>query len=272
MTSAVQSKTKGDAAEGKLDLRQQLYNEQLVGPAAMIQLPAAAITSVHGILLDFDPKLIRPDNLLFPFAEDPREFFHGIQPVLARHPLTRQAEVLNTGTGIHAIPRFHPAVELRSAAEQRRFATLVRAVQCSLPADPRAPGVTGLTRAVGSINSKNGATVEVLRAGEPIDPEAVEAFVRGLLEAPFRTIATILLGDDRVLPCPVCRGEGSRLDVLERCGKCYARCGDVNLTMLLDCIFKPFEPAPQPGGGEAVRSTSPRRREPRPTAKKSASK
>ena len=171
----------------------------------------------------------------------------------------REAMVLNTGTGIHVIPRFDPAVELTSAAEQHRFATLVRAVQCSLPADPHAPGITGLTRAVGSVNSKNGATVEVLRPGEPIDPGAVGAFVERLLKAPFRTVATILLGDERVLPCPVCRGEGTRLDVLDHAGMCYARCGKVTLAMLFDCVFRPLPTARKAGEEGAVEPASKRR-------------
>ena len=234
----------GDAArEGQADLRQQLYNEQLAGPAAMIQLPAAAITGVHGILLDFDPKLIMPGNSLFPHSEDPLAFFEGIETVLARHPLTRTAEVRMTGTGIHVIPRFDPAIELASAADQQKYATLVRAVQRSLPTDFNAPGITGLTRAIGSVNSKNGARVEIIRPGEAIDPGEIDGFVMRLLKAPFGTVATILIGADRLAPCPVCRGEGSRLDILDLGGKCYARCGNVTLAQLFDCVYRPFAPA-----------------------------
>jgi len=263
MANAIKSMNRaavpGDAPGDRIDVREQLFNEGLTGPVWKIQLPAAAVTRVHGILFDFDPKLIRPDNTVFPFAKDPHRFFEGVEPVLTRHPLTRQAEVRVTGTGIHVIPRIEPAVELSSAAEQHRFATIVRSVQCSLPTDPNAPGITALTRAVGSINAKNGATVEVIRPGVPIDQGDVEDFLQQLLKTPFKTVATVLLGNDRVQPCPVCRGEGTRLDVLDGNGKCYSHCGIVTLAMLFDCIFRPFEPPRQAGDRGAGKPAPPRR-------------
>ena len=135
-----------------------------------------------------------------------------------------------------------------SAADQRRWAILVRAVQASLPSDPNAPGITGLTRPIGSINSKNGAVVKVLRPGTPIDPDRVREFVAELAAAPFRVVATILLGADTVAPCPLCRAPGSRLGVLDRLGKCYG-CGKVTLERLFDTILT--DPPPGAGGGDA---------------------
>jgi hypothetical protein len=148
---------------------------------------------------------------------------------------------------LHAIVRLDPPVELETAAAQKWWAKLVRAIQCSLPVDPNAPGITALTRAVGSINSKNGAVVKVLEPGEPIDPARVIAFVEGLAKAPFKTVAIILLGCDHIQPCPICRRNGTHLDVLDRVGKCYGHCGRVSLARIFDTIYKPVEPAQTAG-------------------------
>jgi hypothetical protein len=237
----------GKATDDLIDKRETLWNEGRTGPAGLIQVPTERITRLRGILLDLDPNRLRPDNTLFPPADDPRQFFENIRPVLARHPLARRVQVRLSGTGLHGILRLDPPVELTSAAEQKWWANVVRAVQCSLPVDPNAPGITALTRAVGSTNSRNGAVVEVLEPGEPIDPACVIAFVEGLAGAPFRTVATILLGSDHVQPCPICRRDGTHLDVLDRMGKCYGHCGRVSLAQIFDTIFKPVEPAQAAG-------------------------
>ena len=88
--------------------------------------------------------------------------------------------------------------------------------------------------------------VEVLEPGEPIDPARVVEFVEGLAKAPFKAVATILLGSDHVQPCPVCRRRGTRLDVLDRAGRCYGRCGKVTLAQLFDIIYRPVEPPEGP--------------------------
>src|SRR5262249_53076581 len=155
------------------DIRQALFNDQAQGPAARIQVPREGITTLRGILLDLDPDRLVAGNPYFPPATDPRAFYAGVNPVLQRHPLARNAEVRATGTGLHLIVWLEPAVELHSEAEQRRWAALVEAVQCSLPTDPQCPGITALTRPVGSGNIKNGATLELLPAGTPGTPQAV---------------------------------------------------------------------------------------------------
>ena len=241
--------------EGRIDIRQQLFNDGLTGPVGMIQIPTQRITRLLAFMYDLDARLLLPDNPLVPPAADPRRFYENIRPVLERHPLARRGEVRSSGGGLHVIVPFGPPVELVTAADQQKWATMIRPAQYSLPADPNAPGITALTRPVGSVNSKNGATVEVIKPGEPIDPREVEAFVRQLLGAPFRTVATILLGDERILPCPACRGEGTRLDVLDHAGICYARCGKVSLARLYDCVLRPFEPTREAGKGAAGKST-----------------
>jgi hypothetical protein len=228
------------------DLRQQLVNEQKTGTLAEVQLPLERVTAVHGILFDLDPKLYQPDNTLFPPDTDPKAFFQKVKPVLDRHPLARLAEVRVSGTGLHVIVRLDPPAELKSAAAQRHWDAVVGAVQCTLPGDVNAPRITALTRAVGSTNSKNGATVEVLRPGEAVAPRVVEEFLTRVCKARFREVATILLGGERVQPCPVCRGAGSRLDALDHVGHCYGTCGEVTLAQVFDCVYQPF---PQAGDG-----------------------
>jgi hypothetical protein len=148
-----------------------------------------------------------------------------------------RAEIRATGTGLHAVARIDPPVEILTAADQGRWATIVRAVQASVPGDPNAPGITAFTRPVGSTNSKNGATVEVLRPGEPIEPAQVEAYVLRLIDAPFKTVAAALLGDEHVSPCPCCRTPGSRLGVSDHAGRCYT-CGTVSLEKLFAVIYR----------------------------------
>jgi hypothetical protein len=52
-------------------------------------------------------------------------------------------------------------------------------------------------------------------------------------------VALPLLGELHVCPCPVCGGEGSRLDILDRIGRCYGGCGKVRLEQLFDAFFQP---------------------------------
>jgi hypothetical protein len=247
------------------DAREQLVNERRTGTFAEVQVPLERITSVHGFMLDLDPKLYTPGNPIFPPADDPAVFYQQIESALARHPLAGSAEVRMTGTGLHLIVWLQPPVELHTAAEQRRWEAIVRCAQSSLPADPSAPGITALTRPVGSTNTKNGARVEVLAQGKPAEPRAVEEFVRRLQKAPFREVALPLLGETRVSPCPVCRGEGSRLDVLDWAGMCYG-CGKVTLAQLLNAAYAspgasgeagPSECASKAGTGQAEATGTP---------------
>jgi hypothetical protein len=250
------------------DLREQLYNQRERGTFAEVQLPLARITALHAFFFDLDPGLYRPGNPLFPPDDDPKRFFDLVRPVLDRHPLARDAEVRATGTGLHLIVWLSPPVELVTAAAQARWATYVRAVQATLPTDPNAPGITGVSRVIGSTNSKNGRAVEVLRAGKPVAAGAVEEFVARLAKALFKEIASVLLGDTQVSPCPVCRGEGSRLDVLDRVGMCYGACGKVTLWQVLDLVYAPLAqagadgtlPAKEANQQAAATPTTPRRK------------
>lgn len=255
------------------DDREALYNDRPTGPADKIQVPAERITTLHGFMIDLDPALLAPDNTWFPPADSPRAFHEAIRPVLDRHPLARNAEVRASGTGLHLVVHLDPAVELRSAADQQRWKAIVEAAQSTLPGDPVAPGITGLTRPVGSVNSKNGAVVEVLDPGEPVNPSRVVEFVDGLAKAPFKVVATILLGSDRVRPCPSCLGESSRLDVLDQFGRCYGGCSEVTPEQLFDLIYRPDPRDGKQGVATgATRGHTARRRTTRPKLPASAAR
>jgi hypothetical protein len=233
------------------DSREQLCNDRKIGNFFEVQLPLERITALHGFLIDLDPKLYRPGNPIFPPDDDPRVFFEAVKPVLDRHPLARFAEVRATGTGLHVIVRFNPPAELTSASAQGHWDSMARAVQLTLPGDTSAPGITALTRPVGATNSKNSATVALLRPGEPITPAAVEQYLAGVARAPFKQVVTALLGAEHVQPCPVCRAADSRLDVLDQVGICYT-CGKLRLWQILDLVFVDHEPAPPSGASRAT--------------------
>jgi hypothetical protein len=226
---------------GQADLRQQLCNEQKIGSFFDVQVPLERITQLHALLWDLDAKYLAPGNAIFPPADEPRAFYELVKPVLDRHPLARAAEVRASGTGLHLILWLRPAVELRSAADQQRWANIVAVVQRTLPIDPTMPGITALTRPVGSVNSKNGATVETLKVGDAVEPKAIVEFMARLVKAPFKEVALILMGSEHVSPCPVCRGEGSRLDLLDFVGKCYGGCDKVKAAQVYDLVYRPIE-------------------------------
>ncbi|WZO96110.1 hypothetical protein EP7_003092 [Isosphaeraceae bacterium EP7] len=237
------------------DQREALYNDRATGAAGMIQVPAERITTLNGFMVDLDPGKLAPNNPIFPPADSPRAFHESIKPVLDRHPLARHAEVRASGTGLHLVFNLNPPIELQTAPAQQRWKAIVEATQYTLPGDLESPGITALTRPIGSINSKNGARVEMLAPGQPVDPARVVEFIEGLAKAPFKVIATVLLGDDRVRPCPACRGEGSRLDILDQFGKCYGGCSKVTLERLFDLIYQPAPRAGAPRGRPKSRRT-----------------
>ena len=142
MCSLASKPPAGKATDDLIDLREQLWNEGLTGPACLIQVPTERITRLRGILLDLDPAKLIAENPWFPPADDPVEFHAKIKHVLQRHPLARHAEIRLSGTGLHGIIRLAPPVELTSAGEQKNWANLTRMAQCSLPVDFNAPGIT----------------------------------------------------------------------------------------------------------------------------------
>jgi hypothetical protein len=203
------------------------------------------------MLIDLDLRLLRPaivDEHLQ--SGGPEAVYQNvISPWLERSPILRQAEVRLSGGGYHIIVRLSPAVQFADENERDRWGRYVRLLQCLLPSDPDCPGITALTRPVGSVNGKNGLTVRQLRTGEPVAPEEVIRYLDEARRAPFRTIADILFGSRKITPCPICGSTDSRLDVLDHIGICYGGCGRVRLFSLFDLFLK-SRPSRIEGGAE----------------------
>jgi hypothetical protein len=230
----------GTSPASQIDWREQLFNQGAQGPAKIVQLPSEAITEVNGVLFDLDPDLLRPEVVTEEVISRPDLFFETVvRPWLDRHPLLRCAEVRNSGRGLHVIPRFAPAIQIQTDAERRRLAGIVQTVQRALPCDPNAPGLTALTRPVGSINGKVGRPVVLLKQGTPTSLEQLLDLYARLRDHPFRTVQEILFGTERVHPCPLCKELGSSLGALDRVGRCYPTCGKVGLAQLYDLFLKP---------------------------------
>ena len=242
--------TRATEDTGQVDVREALYNDGAKGKAGQIQVPLEGITRLAGLVIDLDPDLIHPENGIFPPAQEAVVFFRGISPVLERHPLLRYAEVRASGNGLHLLVLIDPPVELRTNGEQRHWDAIAKMIQRTLPADPRAPGITALTRAVGSLNGKNGRPVVLLKDGRPVDQQEVIRFATQVARSPFRTIAEILLGADRTDCCPLCHQHG--LTAYDREGRCY-HCGRVGLDRLLSVILVGRDDPAQSGGAGSTR-------------------
>lgn len=187
-------------------------------------------------MVDLDPKFIRTALLTGP-GTPAEQLFRLVAAWLERHPLGRAAEVRFTGTGLHVLFRLDPPVEFESTDQRDHWDAVVKAVQASLPSDPNAPGITILTRPVGSINGKTGLTVTRLRDGGVDPSEKVLAFVADLNERPFAVLAGILHGGgDRLAPCPVCRAAGGSMAVMNKKGQCYG-CGTVSVAQLYATVM-----------------------------------
>ena len=228
------------AGDAQIDLREQLFNDGAVGPIAHVQLPVETITSLRGILFDLDLPLMHASPLLPQLPENPRGFYDGTVKVwLSRNTTLAKSEVRNSGAGIHAILRLSEPVVFHSDAERNRWAGIVQVVQAALPIDPDQPRITATTRAIGSVNSKNGQTVELLANGEPVSVEEVMSLFDAMIKSPFKTVFKILGGGDDLLPCPICGKPGTRLRALDYVGRCYGSCGKVGLKDLHDVVLAP---------------------------------
>jgi hypothetical protein len=154
---------------------------------------------------------------------------------------------------MHVLIWFAEPLVFATDGQRRRWAGIVQAVQAVLPIDPDQPGITALTRPLGSVNGKNGATVTRLKEGKPVPAERVEDLFDRLRRAPFRTVMRVLLGTERVAPCPVCRADGTSLAAMDYAGRCYGACGTVKLGRLYEVFLVPRKPA----GNNAIRAESP---------------
>ena len=164
----------GINTEFNVDYREQLFNEGKSGPVNEVSTPTGCITSLSGILLDFDPKIFRSSAVDPDIPPDSVAFYENIvRPWLDRHDVARNSELRMSGTGLHSLVRFKEPVVFRTDSERKRWGGIVKVIQASLPTDPDAPGINALTRPIGSINSKSGATVTQLTPGQPVEAETV---------------------------------------------------------------------------------------------------
>ena len=237
-------------SEPQLDIREQLFNGGETGPIQQIQVEASLIFSLRGILFDFDLHMYAPGDLI-PDAQSPEELYQQVvRPWLDHHPVLACMEVRMSGSGLHGILRFDKPVELPDEGAQQRWAACVEVVQAALPIDPGQPGITATTRAIGSINSKNGRTVELLTPGKPVTVDEVLSLRDQMKIAPFRTVMENVTGSSRLTPCPVCRHSDATLSALDHVGKCYGSsspCGQVNLAQFYDLLLQPRRPDEEAG-------------------------
>lgn len=210
-------------------------NQRLCGPIQKVSLAEATITTLHGILLDFDPGRLHPNLADAAVLLCPEKLHREVvRPWLDRHPVFASAEIRSSGRGLHAIVRLSPPVEFETLAQRTKWAAAVKIVQKLLPTDPDCPGITALTRPIGSINSKNGKEVQQLYKGQPVSPVEVLELCGQAVNRPFATVAGLLYPSNRISPCPVCFADGSHLDVLDGVGKCYGSCGKVRVGQIMD--------------------------------------
>jgi len=216
--------------------RQQLFNGGEVGPIEQIRVSTERIVRLNGILFDLDPQNLRGGPLLPALSPDPESFFEQcVQRWLANHPLLQHLEVRASGTGLHAILWLDPPVEFADDAERTRWCSIVKVVQAVLPTDPLAPGITATTRALGSVNTKNGQEVRRIKEGHSASPADVIALQEEMCASPFRTLFQVLTGAERMSPCPFCDQE--TLVALDHVGKCYG-CGKVTFERLCSELFQ----------------------------------
>jgi hypothetical protein len=223
-----------------IDLRRQLFNEGRVGRIEQIQVSASCIVQLNGILFDLDPPLYRSGSLTQGLSKNPEKFYKNVvRPWLDRHVTLKNCEVRATGTGLHAILWFDKPVVFNNVGDRDRWAGIVKVVQAALPIDPDQPGITATTRALKSINSKNGAVVRQLSKGTPVTQADVLALFNEMCSSPFESVLKILTGGDSVTPCPVCGKDGTQLAAMDYAGRCYGSCGTVKLETLYDLVFTP---------------------------------
>ena len=219
--------------DANIDLREQLANAGETGPITYVSTPEDLITRLRGVMIDIDPKYLAPH--VIPDGPEPagiRMYHHTVAAWLDRHPVLKKSEVRFSGTGLHVLLRLREPIEFTNTNERKRWAAIVRVIQRILPGDPHAPGITALTRPVGSVNGKSGLEVRRLRVGEPVTSAELLTLHSEIRDRPFATIAGILIDRKALTPCPICRTPGSTLSILDRCGRCYATCGTVGFAHL----------------------------------------
>jgi len=209
-------KTKKQKAEN-VDLREQTFNQGHVGPVEIVATAIQQIGQIQKIMFDIDTILLALKGPFSPKGLSPQQFYQRyLLPWLNSHPVLKKAEVRFTGKGFHVLlclaePILLPSQELLSRCEG-----IVQVVQAALPIDVKQPGINALTRPVGSINSKNGKIVKLLRPGEPVSQQEIMSLYEDMSRRPFPTIMQIWFGSDKIEPCPVMHNAAFDLAVINQ--------------------------------------------------------
>lgn len=237
------------AKPGAADQREALFNSGAVGTFKEVMVQRHEVTLLRAILIEIDGECLRVGNVIEAMPADGFELYKQYAGGwLDNHPVLRKAEVRFSGRWLHCILRFETPIEIQSDRRRELWDTVVAAVQRALPSDPAAPSLLAMTRPVGSVNSKSGRRVELIKAGEPVTEQEVLNFAEDLTRRGFATVTQILFGSTTVSPCPFCREEDSTLSgtapryrtsdprIINR-GSCY-HCGKVPLVDLIDLVLK----------------------------------
>ena len=237
------------AKPGAADQREALFNSGAAGTFKDVMVQRHGVTLIRGILIELDGECLRVGNVIEAMPADGFELYERyVRGWLENHPLLSKAEVRFSGRWVHCILHFATPVEIKSDRRRELWDTVIKAVQRSLPSDPEAPSLLAMTRPVGSVNSKTGRTVELIKVGEPVTELEVLHFAEDLTRRGFATVTQILFGTTTVSPCPVCCKADSTLhaaaplyrtkdpNITSR-GSCY-ECGKVTLTTLVDLVLK----------------------------------
>ncbi len=234
---------------GAADEREALFNSGAVGTFREVMVQRHEVTMIRGILIEIDGECLRVGNVIEAMPADGFELYERhVRGWLENHPLLSRAEVRFSGRWLHCILYFGTPVEIKSDRRRELWHTVIKAVQRSLPSDPEAPSLLAMTRPVGSVSSKTGRTVELIKKGEPVTELELLQFAEDLTRRGFATVTQILFGTTTVSPCPVCCKADSTLhaaaplyrtkdpNITSR-GSCYD-CGKVTLTELVDLVLK----------------------------------
>lgn len=222
----------------KPDFREQLFNDHQIGTIESVSTSAERIYQLHALMWDIDPLILRSGALLGKVSRDPVKFYRRkLNAMLDRHELLRLAEVRNSGRGLHVLLWFAESVQLDTDRQREELSCIYDVLLPLLPSDPHQPRLTAITRKVGSVNSKSGTKVEVLKRGMPVPYEAVRQLAAQVASAPFRAIVHALLGEDQITPCPICGSADSRVGVRDHVGICY-ECGKITLEHIFERLYR----------------------------------
>jgi hypothetical protein len=247
--TSLQGGSSRSAKPGAADQREALFNSGAVGTFKEVMVRHHEVALLRGILIEIDGECLRVGNVIESMPTDGFELYERhVRGWLDNHPTLRKAEVRFSGRWLHCILWFNTPIEIKSDRRRELWDEVVVAVQRALPSDPAAPALLAMTRPVGSVNSKTGRKVELIKPGELVTEQEVFNFVDDLTHRGFATVTQILFGSTTVSPCPFCREEDSTLSgtapryrtsdpkIINR-GSCY-HCGKVPLIDLIGLVLK----------------------------------